>query len=142
MIIFLSLFIFLTSFFLIIRNFHIIVKKFTKKTYFVLTVRKFRIILVLPKGGDNMKTLKELRTDYGLTQEELGDLFSVSSRTIQNMEKDSTNIKDSLLSKYMRAFNVKYDDIFLGNEYENFVFMNNKKQSIILAFKEKEKVTT
>ncbi|MBJ8305264.1 helix-turn-helix transcriptional regulator [Staphylococcus pseudintermedius] len=85
-----------------------------------------------------MKTLKELRTDYGLTQEELGDLFSVSSRTIQNMEKDSTNIKDSLLSKYMRAFNVKYDDIFLGNEYENFVFMNNKKQSIILAFKEKE----
>ncbi|PWZ43050.1 XRE family transcriptional regulator, partial [Staphylococcus pseudintermedius] len=40
-----------------------------------------------------MKTLKELRTDYGLTQEELGDLFSVSSRTIQNMEKDSTNIK-------------------------------------------------
>lgn len=106
----------------------------------MLTVRKFRIILVLPKGGDNMKTLKELRTDYGLTQEELGDLFSVSSRTIQNMEKDSTNIKDSLLSKYMRAFNVKYDDIFLGNEYENFVFMNNKKQSIILAFK--EKVTT
>ncbi|MGO4026676.1 helix-turn-helix transcriptional regulator [Staphylococcus pseudintermedius] len=89
-----------------------------------------------------MKTLKELITDYGLTQEELGDLFSVSSRTIQNMEKDSTNIKDSLLSKYMRAFNVKYDDIFLGNEYENFVFMNNKKQSIILAFKEKEKVTT
>ncbi|MGO4028425.1 helix-turn-helix transcriptional regulator [Staphylococcus pseudintermedius] len=89
-----------------------------------------------------MKTLKELRTDYGLTQEELGDLFSVSSRTIQNMEKDSTNIKDSLLSKYMRAFNVKYDDIFLGNEYENFVFMNNKKRSIILAFKEKEKVTT
>ncbi|RIN47884.1 XRE family transcriptional regulator, partial [Staphylococcus simulans] len=31
-----------------------------------------------------MKTLKELRTDYGMTQEELGDLFQVSSRTIQN----------------------------------------------------------
>lgn len=89
-----------------------------------------------------MKTLKELRTDYGLTQEELGDLFNVSSRTIQNMEKDSTNIKDSLLSKYMSAFNVKYDDIFLGDEYENFVFMNNKKKSIILAFKEKQKQPT
>ncbi len=108
----------------------------------MLTVRKFRIILVLLKGGDNMKTLKELRTDYGLTQEELGDLFSVSSRTIQNMEKDSTNIKDSLLSKYMSAFNVKYDDIFLGDEYENFVFMNDKKKSIILAFKEKQKQTS
>lgn len=61
-----------------------------------------------------MKTLKELRIDYGMTQEELGKLFGVSSRTIQNMEKDSTNIKDSLLSKYMDAFNVKYDDIFWG----------------------------
>lgn len=108
----------------------------------MLTIRKNRIILRLPKGGDNMKTLKELRTDYGMTQEELGDLFQVSSRTIQNMEKDSTNIKDSLLSKYMDAFNVKYDDIFLGNEYENFVFRNDKKKSIILAFKEKRKQTT
>lgn len=108
----------------------------------MLTVRKNRIILELPKGGDNMKTLKELRTDYGMTQEELGDLFQVSSRTIQNIEKDSTNIKDSLLSKYMDAFNVKYDDIFLGNEYENFVFRNDKKKSIILAFKEKRKQTT
>lgn len=108
----------------------------------MLTIRKNRIILVLTKGGDCMKTLKELRTDYGLTQEELGELFKVSSRTIQNMEKDSTNIKDSLLSKYMNAFNVKYDDIFLGNEYENFVFMNDKKKSIILAFKEKEQQTT
>ncbi|PTF03778.1 XRE family transcriptional regulator [Staphylococcus devriesei] len=89
-----------------------------------------------------MKTLKELRNDYNMTQEELGELFNVSSRTIQNMEKDSTNIKDSLLSKYMDAFNVKYDDIFLGNEYGNFVFMNNKKKSIILAFKERQKQTT
>lgn len=108
----------------------------------MLTIRKNRIILVLPKGGDDMKTLKELRNDYNMTQEELGELFNVSSRTIQNMEKDSTNIKDSLLSKYMDAFNVKYDDIFLGNEYENFVFMNNKKKSIILAFKERQKQTT
>ncbi|WP_208773725.1 helix-turn-helix domain-containing protein [Enterococcus faecalis] len=62
-----------------------------------------------------MKTLKELRVEYGLTQEELADLFKVTSRTIQNMEKDSSNIKDSLLKKYMDAFAVKYDDIFLGN---------------------------
>ena len=51
-----------------------------------------------------MKTLKELRVEYGLTQEELADLFKVTSRTIQNMEKDSSNIKDSLLKKYMDAF--------------------------------------
>ncbi|PQF13698.1 helix-turn-helix transcriptional regulator [Enterococcus faecalis] len=85
-----------------------------------------------------MKTLKELRIEYGLTQEELGDLFKVTSRTIQNMEKDSSNIKDSLLKKYMDAFAVKYDDIFLGNEYENFVHLEEKKKSIILTFKNKQ----
>ena len=84
-----------------------------------------------------MQTLKELRTSYNLTQDELAKLFNVSSRTIQNMEKNSSNIKDSLLSKYMEAFGVKYDDIFLGNEYENFVLVN-KKKSIILNFKHKQ----
>lgn len=87
-----------------------------------------------------MKTLKQLRTDEGFTQEELAKLFKVSSRTIQNMEKDSSNIKDPLLKKYMIAFGVKYDDIFLGNEYENFVFTKNKKESIIKTFKEKQPI--
>ena len=54
------------------------------------------------------------------------------------MEKDSSNIKDSLLKKYMDAFAVKYDDIFLGNEYENFVHLEEKKKSIILTFKNKQ----
>lgn len=87
-----------------------------------------------------MKTLKDLRNDYNLTQEELAKLFEVSSRTIQNMEKDSSNIKDSLLSKYIVAFNVRYDEIFLGNEYENNVFSDEKKQSIIESFKQLQKV--
>ncbi|MBG3873563.1 helix-turn-helix transcriptional regulator [Staphylococcus sp. mip270_02] len=84
-----------------------------------------------------MNTLKELRVSYNLTQEELADLFKVSPRTIQNMEKDSTNIKDSLLSKYMKAFNVKYDEIFLGDEYEIFVLMQKKKKSFVLSFEQK-----
>ncbi|MBN6095394.1 helix-turn-helix transcriptional regulator [Staphylococcus saprophyticus] len=88
-----------------------------------------------------MNTLKELRVSYGLTQEELANLFKVSPRTIQNMEKDSTNIKDSLLSKYIKAFNVKYDEIFLGNEYENFVLTQKKKKSFIVSFKQKMEAT-
>ncbi len=84
-----------------------------------------------------INTLKELRVSYNLTQEELADLFKVSPRTIQNMEKDSTNIKDSLLSKYMKAFNVKYDEIFLGNEYENFVLTERKKKYFVLSFNKK-----
>lgn len=51
-----------------------------------------------------MKTLKELRMEYGLAQEELAKAFAVSSRTIQNVKKHSSNIKDSLLLKYMKAF--------------------------------------
>lgn len=82
-----------------------------------------------------MKTLKELRVNHNLTQEELSELFDVSVRTIQNMEKNSENIKDSLLSKYIEAFGVSYDQIFLGNEYENFVFIKRKKQEIIKSFK-------
>lgn len=85
-----------------------------------------------------MKTLKELRMEYGLTQEELANLFQVTSRTIQNMEKDSSNIKDSLLKKYMEAFCVNYDDIFLGNEYENFAHAEEKKKSILMTFKKKQ----
>ncbi|WP_426458460.1 helix-turn-helix transcriptional regulator [Staphylococcus nepalensis] len=85
-----------------------------------------------------MRTLKELRIANGLTQIELAQLFKVSSRTIQNMEKDSSNIKDSLLSKYLAAFQVSYDDIFLGNEYENFVLREKKKNSIIINYKDKQ----
>lgn len=85
-----------------------------------------------------MRTLKELRNSNGFTQIELAQLFKVSSRTIQNMEKDSSNIKDSLLSKYLAAFQVSYDDIFLGNEYENFVLREKKKNSVIINYKDKQ----
>lgn len=85
-----------------------------------------------------MRTLKELRIANGLTQIEVAQLFKVSSRTIQNMEKDSSNIKDRLLSKYIIAFQVSYNDIFLGNEYENFVLREEKKKSIIINYKNKQ----
>ncbi|MGK9301502.1 helix-turn-helix transcriptional regulator [Melissococcus plutonius] len=86
-----------------------------------------------------MKTLKELRSSYGLTQKELANLFEVSDRTIQNIERDSSNISRSLLSKYMEAFNISYDDIFLGNKYENFVYSNERKKTIIFSFNQKQK---
>lgn len=85
-----------------------------------------------------MKTLKQLRTSVDLSQKELAKIIEVSDRTIQNMEKDSSNIRDSLLSKYMKAFNVKYDDIFLGDEYEIFEFEERSKKSIVLNFKNKQ----
>lgn len=77
-----------------------------------------------------MKTLKEIRIENMLTQKELASFFGVSHRTIYNVESDSTNIKDSLLSKYIKAFSVKYDEIFLGSKYEIYVFEKGKKDKI------------
>lgn len=75
-----------------------------------------------------MRTLKELRLSADLTQKELADLFGVHERTIFNVEKDSSNVKESLIKKYMSAFDVGYDDIFLDTEYEIFVLVENRKK--------------
>ncbi|MFD2307969.1 helix-turn-helix transcriptional regulator [Enterococcus termitis] len=86
----------------------------------------------------SIKSLKELRTENGLTQVELAELFNVSVGTIINMEKDSTNIKDSLLTKYLKAFEVEYDAIFLGKKYEKIV-CNDKKNETIFKIKKRLK---
>lgn len=84
-----------------------------------------------------MFSLKELRTKNGITQEELAEAFGITTRTIQNLEKDSSNIRDSILSKYMRAFNVNYDEIFLGTKYEIFERQTKNKEKILKKFDKK-----
>lgn len=84
-----------------------------------------------------MITLKQLRLSRGISAKELSDVFGVDTQTIYNNEKDSSNIKDSLLSKYLHAFNVGYDDIFLGNKYEIFVFEKETKEKVLSKGKEK-----
>ncbi|MCZ0717863.1 helix-turn-helix domain-containing protein [Aerococcus kribbianus] len=76
-------------------------------------------------------TLKQLRKSKDITQSELADVFNVSVSTIANYEMDSSNIKDSLLKKYMDSFNVTYDQIFLGNKYEIFEFECEEKSKIL-----------
>lgn len=66
-------------------------------------------------------TLEALRVSANLTQAELAEEFGVSSQTIARLEKDSSDIGYQTLKKYMDRFHVKFDDIFLGNKYENFV---------------------
>lgn len=78
-----------------------------------------------------MQTLKQLRQNAGVTQKELAELFGVTDRTIQYLEKDSSNISNNMIEKYINAFGVTYDEIFLGNEYENFVFNKKRKESIL-----------
>lgn len=73
-------------------------------------------------------SLLDLRNSCGLTQKELGDVIGVSDRTVFAYEKDSSNIPNDLLRKYMILFGVKYDEIFLGKEYEK----NEQRKRIIL----------
>lgn len=77
-----------------------------------------------------MKTPKELRVEKNLKQEELANVMSVNPRTVQNIEKNPGAISDSLLLKYLIAFNISYDEIFLGDEYEKNVFENRNKKEI------------
>ena len=66
-------------------------------------------------------TLEAMRVSAGLTQSDLANEFGVSSQTIARLEKDSSDIGYQLLKKYMNKFHLKFDDIFLGKKYENFV---------------------
>lgn len=63
-------------------------------------------------------SLRELRLSCGLMGKELGDILGISDRTVFAYEKDSSNIPNDLLRKYMLLFSVTYDEIFLGKEYE------------------------
>lgn len=87
-----------------------------------------------------MITLKQLRLSRGISAKELSGAFDVDAQTIYNNEKDSSNIKDSLLSKYLYAFNVGYDDIFLGDKYEIFVFEKKAKEEILLRGREQKRL--
>lgn len=84
-------------------------------------------IIIQKRQGEWMHSLEELRKSAGLSQLELSKLFDVSDRTIFRYEQDSTNISNDLLNKYMKAFNINYDDIFLGKKYDFYVL----KQKII-----------
>ena len=62
-------------------------------------------------------TLKSLRVTVNLTQKEMASLIGISENSLGNLEKDSTNIKNWILDKYVEIFDISVDDIFLGKEY-------------------------
>lgn len=102
--------------------------KFSKKT---VDNTKQTYYNIITEGGRKMQTLKQLREGKGITQKELAESFGVSDRTIYSLEKSSENIKDSVLKKYIESFDVSYDNIFLGNEYEINVFENKAKNEVL-----------
>lgn len=53
--------------------------------------------------------LAELRRDRGLSQKELGDMFSLSDDTISNYERNRSSPEDDIKIKLAQFFNVSLD---------------------------------
>lgn len=75
------------------------------------------------------ETLRTLRERAGFTQKEVAELIGVTPNSINNWEKDSTNLKDHYTKKFMVIYGVGYDDIFLGKEHRISVPLIEKHAS-------------
>lgn len=60
--------------------------------------------------------IRNLRKEANITQQELADLVSVSSRTIISLEKGRYNPSVLLAYKIAKIFHVRIEDIFTFEE--------------------------
>lgn len=60
--------------------------------------------------------VKELRVEQGITQQELADKVSVSSRTIISLEKQKYNPSVLLAYKIASVFNLSIEETFIFDE--------------------------
>lgn len=77
-------------------------------------------------GGLKVKNrVKELRTLAGITQQQLSDLVSVSSRTIISIEKEQYNPSLMLAYKIASVFNTTIEELYCLKEN-----LENEKKDI------------
>ncbi|MEC0093475.1 helix-turn-helix transcriptional regulator [Paenibacillus macquariensis] len=60
--------------------------------------------------------VKQLRIEHGITQQELADKVSVSSRTIISLEKQKYNPSVLLAYKIALVFNLSIEETFIFDE--------------------------
>lgn len=60
--------------------------------------------------------LKEMRTEYGMTQEEIADRTGVSRQTIISIESGRYNPSINLAYKLSRLFAISIEELFLCAE--------------------------
>lgn len=68
------------------------------------------------KGGERVRNrLKELRTERGMSQEELVKLTGISRTTISKIEnnENDVNVNTRTIAKLAEVFGVKPSEIFL-----------------------------
>ncbi len=68
------------------------------------------------------KKIQELRKLKGLTQEELADRTSLSTRTIQRIENGEVDARTYTLSRLAEALNVELDNLLVEEESNNNFF--------------------
>lgn len=62
--------------------------------------------------------VRELRSDYNLTQDELAEKLDVSRQTIISLEKGRYNPSITLAYKTSKVFNCIIEEVFLFGEEE------------------------
>ena len=71
------------------------------------------------KGAGKMKTkVKKMRTEKGMTQQQLADLVHVSSRTIISIEKGHYNPSLLLAYRMAKVFETSIEDLCCLEENE------------------------
>lgn len=70
------------------------------------------------KGGAKKlnNLIKEMRTEMGLTQDDLSEKLEVSRQTIISLEKGRYNPSLTLAFKLAKLFNCRIEDIFTPEE--------------------------
>ena len=63
-------------------------------------------------------SLKSARTNTGLTIKEAADLAGIHHQTLAKYEKDSSDIRNSLLDDLCRIYQIPQKYIFLGKEHD------------------------
>jgi len=65
---------------------------------------------------ERLHTLSSLRKRLNLTQEEVADKIGISSATLANWEKDSTNMRHYRAQIMAETYSVSTEQIFFGEE--------------------------
>lgn len=89
--------------------------------------------------GDNLKYIREKR---GLTQEKLGDLANVSSRTILNIENRTVFPKPTTIGQLSRALDISPAELFLTKEERNASGKGMEGVELMIHKQEIERIRT
>lgn len=71
-------------------------------------------------------TIRAARTNLGMTRKEAAPILDIHHLTLQNYERDSTDIPISFSVKLEKVFGIPTDRIYFGKETEHYKTMKDK----------------